>query len=222
EAGATQANRPARTVDVGDAIDARPSVLRRRAGHVPATPPTSDTGREAEPPRRWNPTSKPDLRAAGGLGCENDARDEALTFLAHRFSNQRGRGQRSGPTPDERHEARHIGISVLVLSTQNAGSVLGLTAWCRVVLCGSGASTASPERAICADATHIESRDSERRIKRREDNARDCVSRSARCRWRFLAPHRYRRFPGEVALGECRTRLGRSTISGRHSIRGHT
>src|SRR5262249_24974489 len=60
--------------------------------------------------------------------------------------------------------------------------------------------------------------DSERRIKRWEDNARDCVSRSARCRWRFLAPNGYRRFPGEVALAECRTRLGRSTRSGCHSI----
>src|SRR5262249_31758496 len=35
----------------------------------------------------------------------------------------------------------------------NAGSVRRLTADCRVVLCGSGVSTASPERAICASVT---------------------------------------------------------------------
>jgi hypothetical protein len=46
------------------------------------------------------------------------------------------------------------GRSPALVSTrpaQIAGSVLRLTTGCRVVLCGSGASTASPERAICAD-----------------------------------------------------------------------
>ena len=47
----------------------------------------------------------------------------------------------------------HIGTYVLVVfDTQIAGSVLRLTAGCRVVLYGSGPSTTAPERAFGAGA----------------------------------------------------------------------
>jgi hypothetical protein len=68
------------------------------------------------------------------------------------------------------HTTAHIGTYALVaLDAQIAGSVLQLTAGCRVVLCGSGPSTTAPERAIgCGE--------------RRETPAHDCDARRAdRC-----------------------------------------
>ena len=56
-------------------------------------------------------------------------------------------------SPTERRQARQIGTYALgSLDARIAGSALGSTAGCRVVLCGSGASMATPERAFGAGA----------------------------------------------------------------------